>query len=344
MIDDQGRTRVTSHGAVVLSPDVVCDGFLASAKVRVQSHVHDDHMSGFERSKIQTILCSYGTRELLIAEFNADLQYRANLIAAAVEEELAVEGVTIELHDAFHMLGSVQTVVTHADGYRTGYSGDFSWPLEHPMQVDELVVDSTYGSPNSVRGYSQEQAEHRFIEIALEKAKLGPLLVHGHRGTLQRAVALLDGATHLPMLASARQLKESNVYLRAGLVQAPLLDERSPEGREALRSGRYIRFLGKGDYRFEPKPGQYKILLSAYMAPKSDPVLVHSDISCRVAISNHADFAQTLEYIQATGASLVRTDNCRGGHGVELAREVETRLGIRALPADPDHDRRWGGD
>ena len=50
-------------------------------KFHVQTHVHSDHMSGFESSKgYQTILCSSGTRALLIKERNADLPYRANLI------------------------------------------------------------------------------------------------------------------------------------------------------------------------------------------------------------------------------------------------------------------------
>ena len=40
-------------GAVSLGPNVVCDGFLLSAKVRVQTHIHIDHMDSFETSKGQ---------------------------------------------------------------------------------------------------------------------------------------------------------------------------------------------------------------------------------------------------------------------------------------------------
>lgn len=336
------RCRIQARGAVVLSDRVVCDGFLHSAAVRVQSHVHDDHMDGFEACKIQTIVCSAGTKELLIAEFNADLAYRRNLVAAADGAPLHFDGAEIELQDAGHMLGSVQTAVTHPDHYRTGYSGDFSWPLTSVIQVDELVLDSTYGSPESIRKYSQDEAEDRFVQRAVERAKVSPVLVHSHRGTLQRAIALLDNATQVPLIASARQLKESQIYAARGLVQAPLLDERSPEGREAVRSGRYIKFIGKGDIRLEPRKGEYKITLSAFMVPTANPVLDLSDSACRVALSNHADFAGTLEYVVATGAKRVLTDNVRGPHGVTLALALRERLGIDAEPAEPVADASWG--
>lgn len=337
------RTRILSAGAVVLSDRVVCDGFLHTAKVRVQSHVHDDHMDGFAACKIQTIVCSPGTKSLLVAEFNADLPYRRNLVELSLGGTDLIEGAEIELQDAGHMLGSVQTAVTHEDGYRTGYSGDFSWPLDAPIQVDELIVDSTYGSPDSIRAYDQDQAEARFVQRVLEKAKETSVLVHAHRGTLQRAVALLDDATRMPLLASARQVLESRVYADRGLVQALLIDESSPEGREALRSGRYVKFVGKGDYRAEPRPGQYKITLSAFMVPNGDPVLEISEGACRIALSNHADFNGTLEYVRATGAKRVFTDNVRGPHGVALAIALRERLGIEAQPAEPVIQRAWGG-
>lgn len=337
-----GRTRILASGAVVLSDEVVCDGFLHTAKVRVQSHVHDDHMDGFEASKIQTIACSSGTRSLLIAEFNADLAYRRNLMPLGLGSLNIIEGAQIELEDAGHMLGSVQTAVTHADGYRTGYSGDFAWPLDVAIQVDELVLDSTYGAPGSVRRYTQADAEARFVEVALQRAKSGAVLVHAHRGTLQRAIALMDDATALPLLASGRQLKESFVHAACGVVQGPLIDEATPEGREILKSGRYIKFIGKGDQRLEPADGQYKIILSAYMVPHKDPMLEVSDVACRIAMSNHADFEETLEYVKATSAKRVLTDNVRGPHGVSLALALRDRLRVDAEPAEPHVEHGWG--
>jgi hypothetical protein len=84
------------------------------------------------------------------------------------------------------------------------------------------------------------------------------------------------------------------------------------------------------------------ITLSAYMAKPNDPVMEYSERSFSVALSNHADFDGTLEYIRATGARYVVTDNTRGGHGVELAQEVTRRLGIPARPSTASTSREWG--
>jgi putative mRNA 3-end processing factor len=61
------------------------------------------------------------------------------------------------------MLGAAQVEVQLDSGLRLGYSGDFQWPLDRPMEVDALVVDSTYGSPESIRQYTQAEAETRFL-------------------------------------------------------------------------------------------------------------------------------------------------------------------------------------
>jgi hypothetical protein len=71
---------IAGSGGVMLGSTVVCDGFLSDYPIRVQSHVHDDHMRDFNRSKgFQDIYMLPATRKLLEAEFNADLPYRSNL-------------------------------------------------------------------------------------------------------------------------------------------------------------------------------------------------------------------------------------------------------------------------
>lgn len=114
-------------------------------------------------------------------------------------------------------------------------------------------------------------------------------------------------------------------------------------GRAHLRTGRFIRFYAKGDG--EP-PIQLSrgsaIALSAFMARPNDPIMEYFDCSFGVALSNHADFTGTLEYIKATKAKYVVTDNVRGGHGVELALEITRRLGIPAQPSTMTYSKEWG--
>jgi Cft2 family RNA processing exonuclease len=78
------------------------------------------------------------------------------------------------------------------------------------------------------------------------------------------------------------------------------------------------------------------------MTNTKDPVLEYSEASFRVAMSDHADFPGTLEYVKATGAQYVVTDNTRAGHAVLLAQEIQRRLGIRARPSANRPSNDWG--
>lgn len=335
---------VLGSGAVLLGQDVVCDGFHKDRTVRVQTHIHDDHMGGFETSKgFQELVMSEATLELLIAEFNADLVIRENLYALRSGASYKKNGSTVILVPSGHMLGAVQVLVECPDGRRVGYSGDFRWPLdeEEVIQCEALVVDSTYGSPASVRKYSQEEAETAFVQLILSKLRLGSIRIQAHRGTIQRAIHLLGPTIDVPIVCSERLCKELAVYQKYGSVVASACSERTVEGKAAVRSGKYVHLYSKGDkVPVEPKE-RTAISLSAFTMRGDDPVLEYSDRAYRVALSNHADFEGTVNYVRQTGAKYVVTDNTRT-HGVELAVELSRRLGIEAVPSTNEQHYEWG--
>ena len=66
--------------------------------------------------------------------------------------------------------------------------------------------------------------------------------------------------------------------------------------------------------------------------------------SYRLSMSNHADFNGTIEYIKATGASYVVTDNSggRGGKAVDLANYIKYSLGIDSRPSSGKFSPFWG--
>ena len=333
---------VTSSGAVLLGDHVVCDGFQRDRPCRVQTHVHDDHMHDFERSKgFQDLYMSEATRSLLIAEFNADLEYRENIIAVSYGNTFACAGGRLTLLSSGHMLGAVQVALETPAGRRIGYSGDFQWPVDDVIQVDALVIDGTYGSEASIRDYSQEQAETSFLQLVYEKLGKGSVHVKAHRGTVQRALQVLSGNISVPRIASARLCQEVAVYQQFGCAVGDLMLATSPEGQETLKGTKYVRFYSKGDrVPVDPKEGTM-IFLSAYMNRTSDPVIEYSHRSYSVALTNHADFNGTLEYIMATGAKDVVTDNTRG-HGVELALAIKQRLGIDTRSSSNLESHEWG--
>ena len=166
---------VLASGAVVLGDNIVCDGYAPGREFRVQTHIHDDHMGEFDRSKgCQDIVLSPETLSLLIAEYNADLAYRENLLPVNRGDRKNLDdGSAVQLLASNHILGSCQVAVDQRVGRRVGYSGDFGWPLDDVIEVDELVVDSTYGSPRSVRRYTQAEAEVSLMEVVFQRLRHG---------------------------------------------------------------------------------------------------------------------------------------------------------------------------
>ena len=331
-------------GAVSLGPDVVCDGFLRTAKIRVQTHVHLDHMDSFETSKgCQQIIASKPTLRLLIAEFNADLPFRANVKSIEYGEPYTVPDSRISLVPSGHMLGAAQVINELNSGLRLGYSGDFQWPLDEVIQVDALVVDSTAGSPTSVREFSQGTCEEQFVGLLRRLLNRGPVHVKAHRGTLHRALQIITDEVDCQIIASRKLSKEADVYRDFGYTIGPLVIHPSPESTDLLRDSRYVRVFGTGDHVPTDLGRGSRIVLSAYFTRPDIPVVEYSDRAFAVAMSNHADFEGTLEYVKHTNAKFVVTDNARNGKGYELAAAIKQRLGIEAQPSSSFASNEWGG-
>ncbi len=336
---------VFESGAVRLGTNVVCDGFVEGYDFRVQTHVHDDHMGDFDTSKgRQDFFMSVETFSLLNAFLNAEIPYRSNFhkILRGAEYELR-DGSKLTLLPSNHMLGSCQVSLQLLNGRRVGYSGDFGWPLEKIIQVDELVVDSTYGSPNSVRGYTQAEAEECLLELVCKRLRYGSVHIYAHRGTVERVLHIIEGNVGVPILASDRLIQEVDVYQNCGIALGEVESLSSDEGVSASKRRAYVRLYSKGDGFGNEPITDTSIKCSAYMATRfaSSPLITLSDNSYSVALSNHADFRETLEYVEATGAEIVVTDNTRN-HGIELANAINERLsGIKARPSTNNPTPRW---
>ena len=328
-------TDVLETGAVLLGSQVVCDGYAEGRPIRVQTHVHDDHMIEFSRSKgLQDLLMSPETRELLIAERNADLEFRDNLVPVMAHRAHPLgDGSLLSVLPSGHMLGSSQVALELPNGVRCGYSGDFAWPLDDVIQVDELVVDSTYGSPRSVRGYTQAEAEACLLEVVCERLRFGSVHIKAFRGTVERVLHVLSGSVGVPIIGSDQLVREVEVYQRHGFATGRLDALDSPAGRAALAELSYVRLYAKGDGFGNELLEGTSITCSAFMVDTDHPLMQFSERSYGVALSNHADFEGTLAFVQATGAETVVTDNTRN-HGWDLALAINDRLpGVSARPS-----------
>ena len=334
---------VTPRGGLALCEAVVCDGFLADVPIRVQTHIHGDHMVEFETSKgFQRIIMSEPTRELLICELDADIPFRNNIVAVDTGQPFRFGNTMIELESSGHMLGAVQVSIESAHGAKAAYSGDFSWPLARVLQTDVLVVDSTYGSPDTVRNYSPSVAEARLVELTIEHLQQGPVHIKAHRGCLERALEAVNNEITVPIVASTKVCELAQVYRRFGYHIGDLIDVTTQEAAYAEEQGQYVRFYGKGDGDLFGITKGATIQVSAYMSDSDDPVIEWSPTAFRVAMSAHADFKGTMEYVAASGASEVIVDNSRGGHPEELASAIRSQLGVHAAVSERRTSRYWG--
>ena len=335
--------EVYVSGAISLGEEVCCDGFLSGASSRVQTHLHSDHMYQFDTSKgMQEIVLSEPTRQLLICENNADLPYRRNIKGIPECQWQDSRGSRISLTSSGHMLGAVQVLVVTPDGMRLGYSGDFRWPLSRVIQVDALVVDSTNGSPGSVRGFTQGECEEQLMSLVSRAVKSGPVYLRAHRGTIERALELVSTEVNCPIVASPRLCNTADVYRRHGYTIDELINAECPEGLELSQTQRVIQVYSTGDGEPYVKQNGTTIVLSAFASHNTKPVTEFSEKSFSVALSNHADFEGTLAYIEATGAAFVVTDNTRHGKGVELAEAIKRRLNVDARPSTHYVSKEWG--
>ena len=283
------------------------------------------------------------TFALLNTFFNAEIPYRSNFhqIQRGVEHELS-DNSRLTLLPSSHMLGSSQVALELPDNRKVGYSGDFGWPLDEVIQIDELVIDSTYGSPNSIRGYTQAAAEECLLELVCKRLRHGSVHIYAHRGTVERVLHIIEGNVSVPILASEQLIQEVTVYQNYGMALGKLNSIDSDEGKSASKQRAYIRLYSKGDGFGNEPIADTSIKCSAYMTTHStsSPLINFSENSFSVALSNHADFLETLEYIKATGARTVVTDNTRN-HGIELANAINERLPeIKARPSTNDSPPR----
>jgi putative mRNA 3-end processing factor len=348
--EPQFRARMGHDGAILLGDVVCCDGFHSESPLRVQTHVHQDHLIDFARSKgFQDIALTPASFELLVALFDADLPYRkgTNILPLEFNQPITRSKHTIELAPTGHMLGCAQVRVTLPDGYRIGYSSDFSWPVpQKVLECDELVVDATYGDPGAVRDYTRDHVNERLLQIVTKKVMDGPVLFFGHRGRIQGAMEFLGSSLRdVPLYASPRHLDFAKVYQQFGHEMRDPLPCDSAEAIDArIKKRRGLFFFALDEFDLaEPREDAYSVTLSAYMVPKEDPVLEYAGgRGCRVALTDHADFNGTVEFVRASGARRVLTDASRGGNAVALAAALREILKVDALPLQRSASLAWG--
>jgi len=338
------RTDVKRNKAVLLSPSVCCDGFDPDRKIRVQSHIHSDHMNHFNRSKgKQNILMSTATKDFLISDINYDINIRNNIIELNENENYTQNNEEITFKPSGHMLGSVQTQVTHEDGYQTGYSSDFSYPLTNGvLKCNELVIDSTYSNPSK-----QTWPIKYIIEVLHEriddKLSHNSIIIQAYRGRLEYAMELIGiRFPEVDMIATENPFKNAIVYRNYGYNIPELILEGTEQSDKIHESDKnFIKFIGLHESPKATDRRFYKIFLLTQHC-REEPIMDYNEYWCRIAMTDHAGFDDIMKYIKETECEKVLTDSSRGGDALELAGHIKNMLGLEVRPASLRKSRNWG--
>lgn len=346
-MDLHEQLDVRGSGAVVLGPGVTCDGFHADRDIRVQSHVHLDHMRDFSTSLGGEVFMTRPTRELLDHRFPA-LEYASNVHLLEYGERWKGENVEIELVSSNHMIGAAQVKVTLDGGVTLGYSGDFGWPLENVIQVDGLVVDATYGKPSLRGDYSQQRVQEAFCELVIESLTEGPVHLLADTGPAERGLQLLmmqDVIGTTRVVGSERSGVSAAVHRRYGYQLPDILVEGSAAATDALRDGHYVRLWSLHSREINDGLSPGTVIRLTKFGAGNEPIRCHGEGSYTVGFSNHADFGGTMDYVAKTGASVVVTDDVRGkegGRAQHLASAIRSELRVEAYTSTNYSSRAWG--
>lgn len=338
---------VLGSGAVLLGPDVACDGFHADRALRVQTHIHSDHMSEFTTSLRGDVVMTKATKRLLELD-HCSLSSRPHVRGLDYGEEIDYKGNRIQLFSSDHSLGAAQVKVTLENGMTVGYSGDFNWPLKEVIKVDGLVLDATYGNPSSRKRSPQHTVQEALVDFVRKKLRRGPVHLMADTGPLERALMVLsisDVLDGVPVIGNKRACWYAQVHGEYNWPMPMLVCDELRQALTVMRTDSYLRIWGLNSAL--PNDGLYDgtvVRLTKYRTTREPIVQIQEDVF-HAGFSNHADFSGTVEYVEATGASYVVTDNLRGmknERAEQLAKILRTQLRIHARLSSNTESREWG--
>ena len=291
------------------------------------THAHSDHLWGLAESLkgCEVVISSPATKEMVEI-----LRGVRGLTPLPFGQTKEFAGEWVTLFQAGHILGSAQVLVEKQNGRRILYTGDICLQRAKVIPAHILVTEATYGHPSQVRRF-KGRLEERLGNLLGKLLKSGPVHIFGYHGKLLETLAMLRrlGLT-VPIVLPQRTYDLARLGEKYGMEFPPYLSSTSQEGREA-RSGSYIALYHTGAKKYLGGKA-FRITLSGWEF--NQPWRQLSQRDYLLALSDHSDFEELMEYVQRCGPELVITDNRRAGDAQTLARQIKEELGIeaRAMP------------
>src|SRR5215210_3452814 len=319
---------LTPHGLYCEAGDFFIDPWEPVDRA-VITHAHADHATWGSRA--------YLTSAAGIGVLRARLQPGASIRGIGYGEQLHLNGTTVSLHPAGHILGSAQVRIEHR-GEIWVVSGDYKTdpdptctPFE-PVPCHTFITESTFGLPiyrwPSETGVMEEINAWWRANVAAGKTSL---LLGYALGKAQRLLAGLD-PTIGPILTHGAVERMTSVYRESG-VELPPTRYAGAAGNQADASGAIVLAPPYADASLWSR--RFKNHLTGFA---SGWMMVRGarrqrSLDRGFALSDHVDWPGLMNAIEATGAAEVWVTHGFTGpvvrwlseQGVD-ARAVQTRF------------------
>jgi putative mRNA 3-end processing factor len=325
------KAMVTQRGAVLLGDSVACDAHDDRRPLRVVTHAHADHLSGLRTSvkRCARVLMTKPTRDLIRVIEGSDALAGGNVKTLEYGKAMCYGDERITLVKADHIVGAAQVLVEEENGTRVVYTGDFRIDETPVLECDTLVVEATYGDPSCRRNFGVNVRE-LLVSMVERSLREGAVYIFGYHGKLQEVMQILhDADVSVPFVMPERVFNMSRVCERHGMRLGCLTPSSKYEAREMLNENLPCVAFYHMNMRGTVGLGASRICVSGWEFHSACRKV--SDHEHVIALSDHSDFDGLIEYVRRSKPKCVITDNFRS-NGESLAREINKRLGIKAVP------------
>mgnify|MGYP001772492172 CR=1 FL=1 len=325
--------NILDNGAILLGKNFTVDGHFRRL-FRVVTHFHYDHILNLDKSieECSGIIATPITLDAVnVLGYSVPKHKRIDLEYGIT---LHIDGEKIRLEKAEHIMGSSQVIVKSEEGIEVAYTGDFKNPGKGTpiLNPDILIIDATYGHPSHRRQF-KEESDMLLSDYVMDALLRGPVRIYAYYGKLQEVMRILrQYKVKVPFIVTGKVGELTKIAIKHGIKIEDVFDDKSEEGKEIIRDGIYVSFHHVTEFKKRDKNAT-NFLLDGWQL--SEFIKQIDQKSYILGYSSHADFEDTIYYIDNTTADTIVVDGSRSKYAkdlVEYAKKYIPRKSFILLP------------
>jgi Cft2 family RNA processing exonuclease len=288
------------------------------------THAHADHATAFKYPE----LTKYATEPTFRLLENLRWSKLCNWNSVSVGSTIKIDDIEVRVHNAGHVLGSVQYEVNTHEGSIL-YTGDFGMGNSYTMDTaktmdcDILVIETTFGAPMFKFPRRRDVALDMVRWAVMEAIPSGrvPTFKTDSIGNAQEIISAFNRLTKVPVVTAKSATRVSDVYRNFGH-DLDYVDADTQEGKELLEYGKCVLITPKGS---KLKQKNLDTALASGWA------VMMGGRGRAFPLSDHADFRELLSFIRRCNPKRVLTFH-GGAMTKGFSDYVRKKMGIDAKP------------